>query len=58
MSLISLCISGVFLAWKMLRRLGFYLYKCHGIVASTQRYCLNESGAVDTLLSASLGMDS
>lgn len=55
-SLISLCISVVFLAWKLLRGLGFYVYKSHGLVASTQRCCLNESGAVGTLLSASLGM--
>lgn len=55
-SVISLCISVVFLAWKILCGLGFYLYKSHGIEASTKRCCLNKSDAIDTLLSASLGI--
>lgn len=57
-SLISLCISVVFLliVWKLPMGQSFYLYKSRGIVASTQRCCLNDSGAVHTLLSASMGM--
>lgn len=52
---ISLCISVVFSAWNLLSGLGLYLYKSHGIVASTKRCCLNKADGVDVLLSASLG---
>lgn len=55
-SIISLCISVLFFAWKLLKGLGFYLYRSHGIVTRTKRCCLNKFDTVGILLSTSLGI--
>ena len=57
-SIISLRISVVFFAWKLLRGLGSYLYNSHGIVTRTKRCCLNKFDTVGILLSNPLGIRS
>lgn len=42
------------LSSKLLRDLGSYLCKSHGVVASTERCYLNKADGVDIVLSASL----